>query len=161
LADRAARHVLSRLAPDYRAYSFLDRGSDERQYCYPRIDMPVASVMRSRYNTYPEYHTSLDNLDLVSPAGLGGAFNVYHEILSLLEEKAVYRVTTICEPRLGARNLYPDLQRKEISDDVVPILNLLAYADGRSDLLQISETIGVPMAHCIDLARRLAAAGLI
>jgi aminopeptidase-like protein len=161
LADRAARHVLSRMASDYRAYSFLDRGSDERQYCYPGIDLPVASVMRSKYNTYPEYHTSLDNLDLVSPAGLGGAFNVYREILSLLEDNAVYRVATLCEPRLGARNLYPDLQRKEISDDVVPILNLLAYADGHSDLLQISETIGVPMAQCIDLARRLAAAGLI
>src|SRR5262249_35714847 len=129
--------------------------------CYPGIDLPVASVMRSKYNTYPEYHTSLDNLEFVSPAGLGGGFNVYREILNLLENNAIYRVTTLCEPRLGARNLYPDLQRKEISDDVVPILNLLAYADGQADLLQIAETIAVPMATCVDLATRLTAAGLL
>jgi aminopeptidase-like protein len=161
LADRAALHMLRHRAPGFRSFSFLDRGSDERQYCFPGVDLPVASVMRSKYNTYPEYHTSLDNLDLISPAGLGGAWEVYRGILAAIELNYAFRVTTVCEPRLGIRNLYPDLQRKEISDDVVPILNILAYADGAHDLIALSERIELPFERCVGLLRALHGAGLI
>jgi len=161
LADRAALHVLRHRAPGFRRFSFLDRGSDERQYCFPGIDLPVASVMRSKYNTYPEYHTSLDNLDLISARGLGGAFEAYRAILTALELNYRFQVTTLCEPRLGIRNLYPDLQRKEVSDDVVPILNILAYADGAHDLIALAERIELPYERCVDLLRALHGAGLV
>ncbi len=161
LADRAALHVLRHRAPGFRRFSFLDRGSDERQYCFPGIDLPVASVMRSKYNTYPEYHTSLDNLDLISAPGLGGAFEAYRAILTAFELNYRFQVTTLCEPRLGIRNLYPDLQRKEVSDDVVPILNILAYADGAHDLIALAERIELPYERCVDLLRALHGAGLV
>jgi aminopeptidase-like protein len=161
LADRAARQLLAEYAPKYKEYSFLDRGSDERQYCFPGVDLPVASVMRSKYNTYPEYHTSLDDLSVISAAGLGGAFELYRRIITALEWNVTPQVTTLCEPRLGTRNLYPDLQRKEVSDDVVPILNFLAYADGRHDLLALSDVAKVPLSQCRELAIRLHNAGLI
>jgi aminopeptidase-like protein len=161
LADRVARQVLNETHPEYREYSFLDRGSDERQYCAPGVDLPVVSIMRSKYGTYPEYHTSLDDLSMISAGGLGGSYETYRRVLTFLEHNHRYRVTTICEPRLGIRNLYPDLQRKEISDDVVPILNLLAYADGDRDLIELCETTKVPFTHAVPLLRALHREGLV
>jgi len=161
LADRVARQVLSETHPQYREYSFLDRGSDERQYCAPGVDLPVASIMRSKYGTYPEYHTSLDDLSMISASGLGGSYETYRQVLTLLEHNHRYRVTTICEPRLGIRNLYPDLQRKEISDDVVPILNLLAYADGDRDLIGLCEITKVRFRDAVPLLRALHREGLV
>ena len=145
----------------FKEYSFLDRGSDERQYCFPGVDLPVASLMRSKYGTYPEYHTSLDDLSLISPGGLGGAFEIYRRIVAILEHNQTYRVTTLCEPRLGTRNLYPDLQRKEVSDDVVPILNLRAYADGMRDLIGLCDVAQVPFAKALGLLAALHREGLL
>ncbi|TLG77885.1 DUF4910 domain-containing protein [Methylocystis sp. B8] len=155
LADRAARHVMGGSQPGYLEYSFLDRGSDERQYCAPGVDLPIASIMRSKYGTYPEYHTSLDDLSLISAKGLGGAYEIYRQALTLLEHNFRYRNTILCEPRLGIRNLYPDLQRKEISDDVVPILNLLAYADGDRDLIGLCDIARVSFRRAIPLLQAL------
>jgi aminopeptidase-like protein len=72
-----------------------------------------------------------------------------------------FRVTTLCEPRLGIRNLYPDLQRKEVSDDVVPILNILAYADGEHDLIALADRIELPYERCVGLLHALHTAGLV
>jgi aminopeptidase-like protein len=161
LADRAARHVLNNLVPQYKEYSFLQRGSDERQYCYPGVDLPVASVMRSKYDTYPEYHTSLDDLALISPEGLGGGFEVYRMILTLLENNGVFRATTLCEPQLGKRNLYPDVSKKQNWGSVIDIVNVLSFADGTSDFIGLCDNIGLPFTKALRIANALDREGLI
>ncbi len=161
LADRVARYVLTRHCPDYTEYSFLDRGSDERQYCSPGADLPVASVMRSKYNTYPEYHTSLDDLSLISPQGLEGAFEALQKCLRALEVNKVWRCTVLGEPNLDRRGLYPTLSSKDTDAQVREILNFLAYADGGNDLLEIAERIGVDIFECEALSEALQEVGVI
>ncbi len=161
VSDRAALHVLRRLAPDFVRYSFLDRGSDERQYCSPGVDLPVASVMRSKYAKYPEYHTSLDDLAFVTPRGLAGAYAVHTAIIRLLESNRRYRVTTPCEPQLGKRGLYPSITAKGLDGDVQALNDLLAYADGTCDLIGLCDKIGVFGPDLVPILKKLLDANLL
>jgi aminopeptidase-like protein len=155
LADRAARYVLDRYVGDYDRYSFLDRGSDERQYCSPLVDLPVVSLMRSKYGTYDEYHTSLDDLSLISPAGLAGAYDAIGRCLDLIEANATYVVANPCEPQLGKRGLYPSMSTPETRAQVRDLANFLAYADGKRDLLDLADTIGADFFACAEIAATL------
>lgn len=161
LADRVARHVLARRAPGYVDYSFLDRGSDERQFCAPLIDLPVCSIMRTKYGAYPEYHTSLDDLTLVTQAGLEGALACYQDCVRVLEANRTLRVTVHGEPQLGRRGLYPDLSTKGSADAVRSMMNFIAYSDGRQDILTTAELIGADALDCAGWAEALQAHGLM
>lgn len=155
VADRVARRILSSHAPEYNTYSFLQRGSDERQYCSPHIDLPVVSIMRSKYGEYAEYHTSQDDLDLICPRGLSGAYNILSKCLVALERNAFYRVTVPCEPQLGKRGLYPTLSEKNSAREVRTMMNLLAYADGQTDLIGIADIIDADLETCYSIIEKL------
>jgi aminopeptidase-like protein len=143
-SDRVALHVLKHVAPSFTKYTFLDRGSDERQYCAPGVDLPVASVMRSKYGTYPEYHTSRDDLSLITPEGLSGGFAALKGCLEVLELDRTYRVRVLCEPQMGRRGLYSTLGTTQISEAVRTRMDIIAYCDGRHSVLDISEMLGRP-----------------
>lgn len=162
LADRVARHVLKHHAPEYKSYSYLDRGSDERQYCAPGVDLPVCSIMRSMYGTYPEYHTSLDDLRLITPKGLAGGYEALALCLSVLEQSRSYRATVLGEPQLGKRNLYPTVSRAgDYADETRMLKDILAYSDGNHDLIALAERLNRPAWVVVRGCERLRAAGLL
>ncbi len=160
LADRVINNILSLKHPEYIKYPFLQRGSDERQYGFPGVDLPLVSLCRSKYGRYPEYHTSLDNLEVVTPSGLAGGYDMVKDCIEAIEANHIYKVTCIGEPQLGRRGLYPTMNTLDSGKAVRTILNLLAYCDGDNDLIAVSDMIGVPVKELAPLAERLLEAEL-
>lgn len=161
LSDRVCQNVLKYHYPEYKRYTYLDRGSDERQYCAPGVDLPVCAICRSKYGEYAEYHTSADDLSLISEEGLEGAYKVYVKCINALEYNYKYKIKCLCEPQLGKRGLYPTVSKKNIYDEVRKMTNFIAYADGNNDLIEISDRINVSIEELIPIIDRLEKADLL
>jgi aminopeptidase-like protein len=160
-ADRAAAVVL-RETGEHAVRPFdPGNGSDERQYCSPGFDLPIASVMRTMYSCYPEYHTSLDDKSFIDFASLAESVDVYERIVDALESNAVWWNTIQSgEPQLGKRGLYPGTN-DNAPFELKPTMWMLNLADGRHDLLAIAQRSGQPLSGLIDAATKLSAAGLL
>ena len=144
-ADRVARHVLHHAAGHYDSYAWRDRGSDESMYCAPGIDIPMVSMMRSKYGTYPEYHTSLDKPGrVVTARGLAESLCVYRTLVEVIENDCMPRALVLGEPQLGRRGLYPQTSIKGSTAPVKDMLDLISYADGQTSLLDIADRCDRP-----------------
>lgn len=161
LADRVSEAVLENVDGEVIKYTYLDRGSDERQWCAPGVDLPVASLMRSKYGEFPEYHTSLDDLEFVTPSGLQGGLDMMVSAINILEMNATWKVTTLGEPQLGKRGLYPNISDKTSGEKVRDMMNVIAYSDGEHDALSIAELTGVPASVVCEISRQLEAVSLM
>lgn len=146
ISDTVAKHILKNFCCSFISYLWKDRGSDERQYCSPGIDLPIASIMRSKYATYDEYHTSLDDLvNVVTPDGLNGGFNVIKLAIETLENNLYPISTILCEPQLGKRGLYPTISSKFSTNKVRLMMDFISWSDGTKSLLDIAEKCEVPI----------------
>jgi aminopeptidase-like protein len=159
LSDKVAKHVLQDI--DYVEYSFLERGSDERQYCSPGVDLPIATICRTKYGEYPEYHSSLDDLSVISPDGLYGGYEKIKKAIELLEKNDYYKVNVFCEPQLGKRGLYPTISTNASFNIVKTLKNFIAYADGNNDLIDIANIIGIQAEELFDIIDKMKEAKLI
>lgn len=155
LADEVARHVLRHTDANFKQYSFLHRGSDERQYCSPGIDLPLVTLSRSKFGEYPEYHTSLDDLNLVTESGLAGGLDVLIKCFQCLESNQRFRLNVPCEPQLGKRGLYPNLSVRGNGETVRDLTNLISYCDGTETLLQIASRLDRPVWSFFDSIEKL------
>ena len=154
-------NVLSHSHPEFITYSFLDSRSDERRYNAPHVELPVCAITRSKYGTYPEYHTSLDNLSVVSAEGLTGAYDVLQECLTLIEENRTYLMTCIGEPQLGKRGLYPTISTKTSAIETEDLIDFISYADGKNDLVDISTKTKIRARDLYPIIEKLMKADLL
>ena len=160
-ADRVSKKVMSKSNHRFDEYSFLDRGSDERQYCSPGVDLPVVSLMRSKYGTYPEYHTSLDDLSLVTPSGLQGGLDMMKAVIDELESSPRWRSTVLGEPQMGKRGLYPTTSTSTSAHEVYDMMNVLAFCDGTHDTEELASICSITVSKAEEIVNKLFAAGVL
>ena len=107
----------------------------------------MVSIMRSKYGTYREYHTSLDNLNFVSEEGLEGSYEIHKKCIDVLEKNKKYKSTTTCEPHLSSRNLYHEISNinfyKKNKGQIKTILDFIIYADGTNDIIDIANILKI------------------
>jgi aminopeptidase-like protein len=136
ISDKISLKILKRKKLKFKKYTWLDRGSDERQYCSPGVDLPVCSITRSKYFAYKEYHTSLDDLNFISIKGLQQSFNLYKDILSEIEKNQYPKTRTIGEAFLSKRNLFPNIGGSNKCNNLYQ--NITSYADGKNSVTEIA-----------------------
>lgn len=139
LSDKVALHTLKN-KENFKEFSFLERGSDERQYNAPLANLNIVGICRTKYSEYKEYHTSKDNLDFISAKGLMGGLKTMQEIILNLEINTIYENTVVCEPNLGKRGLYHTLST---ANDIPLACNFLAYCDGQNDIIDIANILNM------------------
>jgi aminopeptidase-like protein len=161
--DRAAAHVLSTSGEPHRIIDFFPYGYDERQYCSPGFDLAVGCFMRSQHGTFPEYHTSADDLSFIRPEQLAHSFERVWDVLEVLENNRAYVNTNPrCEPRLGKRGLYGGVGgTRHGAFDELGLLWVLNQSDGTHDLLAIAERAGMRFCEIERAAAALRSCGLL
>jgi aminopeptidase-like protein len=160
--DRAAVHVLRHCGEPSEVLDFSPHGYDERQYCSPGFNLPVGCLMRSLWGTFPEYHTSADNLDFIDAQQLARSLRLCLSIFDVLENDRRYlNQNPCCEPQLGKRNLYRPTGGESIDAEINARLWVLNLSDGEHSLLDIAERSGLPFAGIREAAELLCESGLL
>jgi aminopeptidase-like protein len=160
--DRAAACVLRDCGEPFEVLDFSPYGYDERQYCSPGFNLPVGCLMRSVWGTFPEYHSSADNLEFIRPASLANSLRACAAIMDVLERNQTYiNQNPYCEPQLGKRNLYKSTGGNSIGKEINARLWVLNLSDGENSLLDIAERSGVSFSAICDAADLLSEAGLL
>jgi aminopeptidase-like protein len=160
--DRAAAHVLGHSGESAEILEFSPYGYDERQYCSPGFNLPVGCLMRSVWGSFPEYHTSADNLDFIQPQKLAGSLFVCAGILDVLENNRCYlNQFPYCEPQLGRRGLYRTTGGEAGGDEVMARLWVLNLSDGKHSLLDVAERSGILFSTICEAADLLCQKGLL
>jgi aminopeptidase-like protein len=163
LIDRVVEYVLKQNGQPHNIRPFSPYGYDERQYCSPGFDLPVGSLTRTPHGQYPEYHTSADNLDLITAEALAGSVNLYLQVFDILEQNLAYRNTNPKgEPQLGRRGLYRSMGGLSNAGQLeMALLWVLNLSDNTHTLLDIAERSGLPFASIAEAADRLRKFGLL
>ncbi|WP_157017454.1 DUF4910 domain-containing protein [Mesorhizobium xinjiangense] len=159
--DRAMAHVVSRHGGT--VLDFSPYGYDERQYCSPGFNLPVGLFQRSAFGTFPEYHTSADNLDFIRPEHLASSRRMVTDLIDIVEEDwTPLNLHPKGEPQLGRRGLYAALGGDTSTGaSAMAMLWVLNLADGDNSLLSMADRSGLPFEELAQTAQLLKAHGLL
>ena len=160
--DQLLSYLVSQVDPPGKVIDFEPYGYDERQLCSPGFDLPVGRLTRSVNDGYPEYHSSADDLDLISAGQLQRSLEVCQRVVETLESNRRYiNLSPKGEPRLGKRGLYGAIGGRSPADRERAMLWILNQSDGSASLLDIARRSGLSYTAIQQAAQELAGAGLL
>jgi len=154
ISDKIALEVFKKLKYRKKIYNWLQRGSDERQFNAPGVELNLGSIMRSKYKTFREYHTSADNLEkLVTPKGLLQSYNFMKKIINKIENSNIPTSKIVCEPFLSKRSLYPTLSKTgNISKNQNDVWNFISFSNGKYLIEEIANKIKISKSKAFKIA---------
>jgi aminopeptidase-like protein len=172
--DRAVEESLNESGAAHRVIDFFPYGYDERQFCSPGFNLPVGCFMRSQHGTFPEYHTSADNLKFITAEALEGTLILLRRVIERVEQsewdshssslqhssertndRVFLNLRPKGEPQLGKHGVYERLR------DVMPALWVLNFSDGQHSLQKIAARCGLPFDRLEEAANVLTELGLL
>jgi aminopeptidase-like protein len=155
--DRAAQLVLRDSGEPFEVHEWEPWGGDERQFNSPGFNLPVGTLTRSAPGSFPEYHTSADDLDFVRPEALARSFQAYLDVFDVLETNDAYvNLSPKGEPQLGRRGLYRAIGAGHGANvDELSLLWVLNLSDGEHTLVDIAEQSGLTYTQVRGAARTL------
>ena len=118
--------------------SFLERGSDERQWSSPHVSIDCCSIVTSKYGEYKEYHTSKDNLNFISIDGLKRSTNLFYNIFKTFEKSKFYYNPNIGEPKMDKHGIYPKTSTKNQKKIVKSFMDILSFCNGKNNQREIA-----------------------
>ena len=154
-SDKALLKTFKKFNIKFKKYTFLERGSDERQFNSPFIDLGITTICKSKFGNFKQYHSSLDDFSFVTKKGISESFNLIKETIKNLSKIEIPVTNIICEPQLSKRKLYPTLSKiskfNKNSSESRNILNFLQYSDKSNSIEEISKLIKLNLKKTVNI----------
>ena len=161
-SDNIAEYVFKKLNKKFKKYNWNERGSDERNYCAPGIDLPVSTIMRSKFGSYPEYHTSEDKLGkVVTRKSLRNSFVLLKNLILAADNNCYPKTMHLGEPFMSKRHMYPTISKTHSNNSVKNIMNVISYCDGKTSAVAISEKCNISIKRTFEILKILKAKKII
>jgi len=156
LSDMAIESLLI-TEKNKKIYNFKYRGSDERQFNSPLVDLNMSVFCRTKFGEFDEYHTSGDNLKFISPQGLEKSFIKLKSLVKAFENGIFIKVRHKCEPFLTKYDLYDTLSFKVNyrNKQNKKLLDTLAHADGNKNIFELCKLLNIKIEDMLIVLEKL------
>lgn len=167
--DRAAHHAMQLCGQEINSRKFnIFGGSDPMHFNSIGVDLPIANITRAGSSTeggYPEYHSSADNLDLVSADNLFGTLEIGWAACMTVDRARRYKGTYTATPFLSRYGVFPYQHGAGVGGNATIIgeayYALMPSVDGEQDLLEIADWFDLPIFAFDECVSAFKKAGLI
>ena len=152
-ADKISLRILKKR--NFKKYSFLDRGSNERQFGCQNLNLPFVTICRSRFGDYKQYHTSADNLKILSEKNLRESTILIRDIIYEIQKNRIFLKSTTCEPFLTKYNLVNLIGGPKKDRYFQEIQNIVAYVGKDFDIKELSIKLKINFKKVLEIVMKL------